>query len=344
MAFQDLTVVLYDGNIKLDYKDKAHRYYVRDRVDFTLALDDPKAWGKVRYPKGTTTLLGDTLEKKGLMQWSKNLALRELFGFYGEFTKDDGNKQPAGFSKGVGTLWDMNPTDSNYIEQLLPLLVSAASAWQRKQKKGADIGSIVHDAIEHYITKQEFDIGVQYMWNIKDAEYETEAARDKALEQFDEDVAQATLAFEQFVKWWEEAKPELVGAEELVYSKEHNVAGTFDGLIRINGKLVLCDWKTSNAYTDAPEGVSYEYFIQSAIYALAYVEMGNPEIEDLLIVSARKDGGFGLVFASELGLSMDDLYAWARSVIVCYGLADKTKKALKEHAVPAKEAENGKES
>ena len=345
MAFKDLERVLYNDEIKLDYKDKAHRYYARKRINWELPVEDPKAWGKIVYPKGTTTLIGDTLEKKGLMQWPKNVALRELFGFYGEFTGDDGNKVPAGFSKGVGTMWELDGAPSINPDMIKEMLVSANTAWQRKQKKGADIGSVVHDAIEHYIRQnpnnedmpefnETFDIAEQYLWNIKEEEYESDAMRDKALTEFDSDVAQATLAFEQFKKWWDEERPTLVGAEDLVYSKEHNVAGTFDGLIRINDKLVICDWKTSNAYGDAPEGVSYDYFIQSAIYAMAYMEMGGEQIDDSCIVSARKDGGFGLVFASELGLSMDELLSWAKSVIMCYGLADKTKKALKEHAKP----------
>ena len=354
MAFKDLERVLYNDSIKLDYKDKLHRYYARERVNWELPTEDPKAWSKIIYPKGTTTLLGDTLEKKGLMQWPKNVALRELFGFYGEFTGDNGNKVPAGFSKDVGTMWSSKEKDSFDGQQrihplvqkdLLPYLQSANTAWQRKQKKGADIGNVVHDSIEHYIRQnpnnedmpefnETFDIAEQYLWNIKEEEYESDAMRDKALTEFDSDVAQATLAFEQFKKWWDEERPTLVGAEDLVYSKEHNVAGTFDALIRINGKLVICDWKTSSAYGDAPEGVSYDYFIQSAIYAMAYMEMGGEQIDDSCIVSARKDGGFGLVFASELGLSMYDLLDWAKSVIICYGLADKTKKALKEHAKP----------
>lgn len=375
MAFKDITKVFYDGSIKLDYKDKAHRYYVRDRIDWELPKDDPKAWSKVRYPKGTTTLLDETLEKKGLMTWPMGMALRELFGFY-NFKTDEG-EQKIGFSKEkevvdgkvvetgnlVGTMWrTAGNTHSFTKDELLPIVKSASENYLRKQKKGADIGSVVHDAIEHYVLanpnlpepvldekgeptgKSEipairgsgFDIGQQYMWNIKEADYETEVARDQAMADFEGDVKQASAAFEQFTAWWNTARPVLVGTEELVYSKEHNIAGTYDGLIRIDGKLVLCDWKTSNASTSkaaaSPEGVYYSYMIQSAIYALAHMEMGGDAIEDLLIVSARKDGGFSLVYASELGLSMADLLDWAKAVITCFQFIVKTKAALLAHA------------
>lgn len=345
MAFQDITKVLYDGTIKLDYKDKAHRYYVRDRVDFTLPEDDPKAWSKIRYPKGTTTLMDETLEKKGLMTWPMGVALRELFGFY-NFTNDEGNKM-TGFSKEVGTLWDAGTGILLGADQetALPLIKSASEGYLRKQKKGADIGSVVHDAIEHYITGVEFDIGENYMWNIKEAVYDPETLRDQAMADFEEDVRQAELAFEQFKTWWIETAPELVGAEQLVYSKEYNVAGTYDGLLKIDGNLVLCDWKTSNASSSkaaaAPEGVYYSYFIQSAIYALAHQEMGGDPIDDLLIVSARKDGGFSTIFASHVGLSMEDCLNWAKAVITCFGFAAQTKAALLARAEP--KAEEGKE-
>lgn len=357
MAFKDITKVLYDGKVKIDYKDKAHRYYARMRVDWNLPESDPKAWGKIMYPKGTTTLIGDTLEKKGLQQWPKNVALRELFGFYSKFTKDDGTEQPAGFSKGVGTLWEKNTQTGENMpwltratkEELLPLIDSAAKGWQRKQKKGADIGSVVHDAIEHFVTEQPFDIGEQYMWNIKEAEYESEELRELALKEFDMDVAQATNAFLQFQLWWEAQAPKLLGAEDLLYSLKHNICGTYDGLIEWQGKRVLCDWKTSNTYGDAPEGVSYDYFIQSAIYAMAYMEMhstvrqlGNGitetsyskehNIDDLLIVSARKDGGFAPVLASEIGLTVPDAIKWAESVIVCHEMRKSTMAGLLKHA------------
>lgn len=342
MAFKDISVVLYKGSIKLDYKDKAHRYYVRERANWDLPESDPKAWGKVKYPKGTTTLLGDTLEKKGLMQWPKGLALRELFGFY-DFTNDNGDRM-TGFSKGVGTLWHELEKDNLTPfsrEELLPICQSANTAWQRKQKKGADIGSIVHDAIEHYIKGEPFDIANQYMWNIKEADYESEEMKDKALEDFQVDVDQAKLAFQQFVTWWEKESPELVGAEELVYSKKYNVSGTFDGLIRINDKLVLCDWKTSNASASKeacmPEGINYQYFIQSAIYAMAWQEMGNEPVDDLLIVSCRKDGGFTTIYASDLGYSIDECIEWAKAVITCYEFRSGVNNKLWEHAFPEEE-------
>lgn len=357
MAFKDITKVLYDGQIKLDYKDKAHRYYARPRINWDLPESDAKAWGKIMYPKGTTTLLGDTLEKKGLMQWPKGLAIRELFGYY-NFTDAEGNKR-EGFSKEVGTLWQdghLLPLDQ---ETVLPLVRSADTAWQRKQKKGADIGSVVHDAIEHYIRELPFDIAEQYMWNIKetfpmpennDDVDEFEGERNLALQEFEEDVKMATLAFEQFTQWWDATKPVLFGAEDLLYSLEYNVCGTYDADLGIKpehhpradmfpGKEVIrcmTDWKTSNASKSKeaamPEGLGYSYFIQSAIYELMKREMGQEPSDDVMLVSARKDGGFTVLFASELGFTMDELLDWARFVIKSYQFMARMKDGLWAHA------------
>lgn len=354
MAFKDIEKILYNGQVKINYLDKPHMYFKRMRENWDLPESDPKAWGKAKRPKGTTTLLGDTLEKKGLLTWPMGLALRELFGFY-DFTNEKGEKM-TGFSTGVGTLWDEKTGTLLPIPQddLLPFVQSASKAHLRKKKKGADIGSVVHDAIEHYIKGQPFDIAESYMWSIKEGEYESDAEKDRALRDFQDDVKQANLAFEQFTIWWDSLKPTLLGAEDLIYSLELDYSGTFDGLIEIPGAkhpvltemekvIVLCDWKTSNASASkdaaAPMGVYYSYFIQSAMYALAWHEMGNAMPDDLAIVSCRKDGGFDVVYATELGLSMDDLITWARSVIQCYRFMDKSKKGLNALGA-AKEVQN----
>lgn len=387
MAFKDITKVLYEGRYKLDYKDKAHRYYVRERANWDLPEDDPKAWGKIQNPKGTTTLLDETLEKKGLMTWPLGLAIRELFGFY-DFTNDNGDRM-TGFSKEkyvdeedsiketgrfVGTMWDAE--NSRQVgpftdEQVVTLVKSANEAWQRKKQKGADIGSVVHDAIEHFTQGKEFDIAEAYNWNIKEAwplpelgeEDQFAAERELAFVEAPADVEMATKAFLEFQKWWLTTTPELFGAEDILLSISHKpmIVGTYDADLGIprthhpvyrdklmpgevgnkvehGKKSIRCttDYKTSNASASesaaAPEGIYYSYFTQLAIYEMMRREMGYEHADDLLCVSARKDGGFSIIFASELDLTMDELLEWAKAVIFCHRLASKTKKGLLAHA------------
>lgn len=384
MAFKDLTKVMYDGKIKLDYLDKPHRYYIRHRENWNLSETDKKAWGKATQPTGVTTILDNTLEKKGLMTWPMGLALRELFGFY-DFTNEKGDHM-TGFSKNVGTFWKADALlagQAKTQESLLPMITSASKAWQRKQKKGADIGSVVHDAIEHYIKGNEFDIPEAYNWAIKEAfpipkpgdEDPDEAARNLAFEEAPTDIEMATKAFNRFKIWWLEATPTLHSAEEILYSMEYNYPGTYDADLSVptekhpifsastenvpvafaetynkvqKNKLVRCttDWKTSNASTNpnvaAPEGVYYSYFIQDAFYELIRREMGQEPADDLLVVSARKDGEFSLVYASECGLTVDDCLEWAKAVILCFRLMKRTKAALVAHATEPQSKINDK--
>lgn len=340
MAFKDMEVFLYDGKIKVNYTDKTHRYRARERVNWELPKDNPKAWGKALFPKGCTTILGNTLEKKGLQRYPLTKALMYLFQFY-EFTDDAGEKKMGYSKKGFGSLWGdddrLKPLDR---DEALDVISYGSKADLRWTQKGADIGSVVHDAIEHFVKGQDFDIPEQYKLNMETAEYESERAKEQAYEEYESDVEQAKAAFVKFTEWWNTTKPKLLGAEDLIYSKQHNICGTFDGLLEIEGKgVVLADWKTSNASTSVsagmPEGVNYQYFLQSAIYAMAWMEMGNQQIDDLLIVSCRKDGGFSTIFASDLGLTVQDCINWARAVIVCLRMMDKTKDALWQHGIDA---------
>jgi len=318
------------------------------------------------YPKGTTTLIGDVLEKNGLMTWPMGMALQELFGFY-KFEGDDGTKL-KGFMKEkainkdgkvtetgrlIGTMWDHHDDGSVHTkvlgtEDALPILISAQENHLRKKKKGADIGSVVHDAIDHFINKQMFDIAEQYMWSIKDCEYEHEADRLQALEDFEEDVKLATKAYESFITWWTNTSPILYGSEDLLYSMKHNICGTYDGDIGIKAEhhpvfkdlgqkiiRVTADWKTSKASQSQaagmPQGIGYNYFLQDALYEIQRREMGFPPADDLLVVSCRKDGGFTLIYASELEFTVGDCIAWAEAVILCYRMMTKAKQGLWEH-------------
>lgn len=352
MAFKDITKVLYDGTIKIDYKDKAHRYYIRERKlaedgTFLLPEDNPKAWDKVlKGVRGTTTLLGDTLEKKGLQRYPLTKAMMYMFQFY-EFTDDEGEKKIGYSKKGFGSFWE-DPLDIDNPEgkmkqftreEALEHLSYGAKADLRWTQKGADIGSVVHDAIEHHVKGiKGFDIAEEYRKSMEAATYESERAKKQAEDECEADTKMAIEAFKSFTVWWKSSKIELLGAEDLIYSKQYRISGTFDGLLRVPGKgVVLADWKTSNASQSKDacmlEGVNYTYFLQSAIYAMAWQEMGNHQIDDLLIVSCRKDGGFSTIFASDLGLTVEDCINWAKAVIVCNRMMVRSKTALWEHGV-----------
>ena len=126
--------------------------------------------------------------------------------------------------------------------------------------------------------------------------------------------ADVQKSFNAFVKWYrQQSSIKPLGVEQIVYSKKHDVAGTFDCLLEIDGKTVLCDLKTTNPSRDAPLGVYPEMFLQLGAYAQMYKEESGKEPHDLAIINASKTGELNVVYASELGLSVQDcIDAWVR--------------------------------
>jgi hypothetical protein len=282
--------------------DSTHRYFRKD-------LQPDGTWNKGRTVRGVTTILGDTLEKKGLQNWSMGLALQELFGFY-DFTPD-GGKRLTGFSKGKGTIWSSDLLDEDTV---LSLVLSASKASYRKMNQGADIGTLVHSAIEDYVRG-----------NFRKLDESGFTG---------EEMVVAIAAFNSFQTWWEATSPKLLGSEQMVYSNELDYSGAYDGLLEIDGKIILADWKTSNASASAgaPQGAYYSYFAQSAAYALALKEMTGQKVDDLLVVSCRKDGKFDTVYLSDLGFTVAEAVAYWRAIVTCYRSMDKLKKALVANA------------
>lgn len=89
----------------------------------------------------------------------------------------------------------------------------------------------------------------------------------------------AVEAFARYERWRAEVSFEPVMAEEQVWSRTFEFAGTLDFLAHIkhpvSGRRILClgDWKTSR-------GLYPEHGIQNAAYILALAEMGHVKARD----------------------------------------------------------------
>jgi hypothetical protein len=68
------------------------------------------------------------------------------------------------------------------------------------------------------------------------------------------------------------------------------------------------------------------------MYAVILEEMTNERVNDLLVVSCRKDGGFSTCFLSELDITLDEAKLWARCVMTCYTMMERAKAALWGHS------------
>lgn len=181
--------------------------------------------------------------------------------------------------------WALDMFESAILQRLNSLLdeeplteedvAHAKQAAARKRDSGASTGSETHAMVEAFLK-----------------------AEDVSLDHSKE----ALNAFGAFVKWFEEVKPEVIGVEQTVYSDMYKYAGCYDALLKIDGKVYLCDLKTTNASRKAPLGIYPEHFIQLGAYAGALIEEGiwdkglnNVKIDGLMVISAKKDGKLDIV-------------------------------------------------
>lgn len=179
------------------------------------------------------------------------------------------------------------------LEEKIPVITKAdledaSKEYERRRDAGAGTGSEAHALVENYL---------------------------KGIEQSPEEVSkEAKNAYEAFVRWFEETEPEVLNVEEVVFSPQYKYAGTYDCMLKIDGKVYLCDLKTTNASRKAPNGVYAEYFLQLGAYAGAHEEQRVFEknnggtkllpIDGLLVISAKKNGKLDLVSNEDLGLTV----------------------------------------
>ena len=77
--------------------------------------------------------------------------------------------------------------------------------------------------------------------------------------------------------WWKETKPEILKLETPVFHEKLKVTGTFDALLKINGKHVLVDWKTSKT-------MQQHFHLQTAFYATAWEGMGHGTVHKTAVL------------------------------------------------------------
>jgi hypothetical protein len=130
--------------------------------------------------------------------------------------------------------------------------------------------------------------------------------------------AQAASAYSAFEFWCKGTQLEIIDCEVPVISEAHRYGGTLDFIGRLNGKLVLGDFKTSN-------GVWPEYLCQLAAYAKAYEETTGNKIDGgyHLLRFSKENGDFGHHFYPSLD---DDAWPAFLHLRALHDLNEKLKK------------------
>lgn len=124
----------------------------------------------------------------------------------------------------------------------------------RLKDAAADIGTRIHNAIDAYIAGTPCPLDVD-----------------------------AQKGFDNFMSWLRAEEMELIAGDTVVASVDLGFGGRLDALARNkDGKLVLLDWKTSNALRD-------EYPLQVAAYAKAFKETYGLDISEAVVVRFGKE-------------------------------------------------------
>jgi hypothetical protein len=167
-----------------------------------------------------------------------------------------------------------------------------------KRDEAAEAGTLAHEMVENHIAgNPPPDVGL----------YPPEV------------VKQALQGYENYLRWADTTKMEIVEQETPLVSEKYQFGGTLDAIM-VNGELALGDWKTSNS-------VYPDHIIQLA----AYWKLWEENYPDRPIT-----GGFHLCrfakehadFAHHYWAELDDAWEQFKLFRVAYDIDKKLKKRV----------------
>jgi len=97
------------------------------------------------------------------------------------------------------------------------------------------------------------------------------------------EISQAKTSYYSFYKWFEDNDVEFYETELKLVSEQYQFGGTFDAICEVNGKLVICDWKTSSS------GDYQEYLIQLGAYRQLIKENLDHNIRGAILLRLDKE-------------------------------------------------------
>lgn len=131
-------------------------------------------------------------------------------------------------------------------------------SYRKTVDAAANIGTQCHNGIDSFLEDNTFKFGA-------------------------ENVVEAQMAYNSFLKWFNDitsnAQVEVILHEHTLICKYFG--GTLDGLYRVNGKIYLVDYKTSNHIT-------FNYCLQVAAYRYMLRNVMGIEIDGCIILQLSK--------------------------------------------------------
>lgn len=275
---QEKEYKLYGGEVTVTFRPESRfRYVITDPV---------KELSSARM-RGVTTVLGDVLDKPGLRLWPRDMMARAVFG-----TKLV-DKVPTYFEKEAL----IKPNTKYTEEELNKILQGSFNAHTKRSDRGKDIGTMVHSFVEGFL--------------VGDFKELTDDLVKTAYPDMEDEYRRSTVkAVNGFVKWWNALEnKEVLGVENMIYSREYKFSGTYDLKAKINGKVYMLDVKTTNASPSAPLGIYPEYFMQLGGYMLADNEESGQKFDDCGVINVGKDGKVKVATAGDMNVSVGECMA-----------------------------------
>lgn len=208
---------------------------------------------------------------------------------------------------------DENPEGIFHAGELKSMINVSKNAHNEIKDIACDIGTVVHDYADN--------VGAHEIENGNDRSY-LKVRNDLIPSEYHdlsvEDQKRADNAMNTFDQWIAEKNPEFLDTEFFVYSKKYHHGGKCDGLVRIDGKIYILDYKTGKAiYT------SHLYQVSSYLKAKEeeWIYIGNEivKVDGAMIINIIKDDVFNT--KDELIKQAGDItiHEMSRSdLVVCY--------------------------
>jgi len=197
--------------------------------------------------------------------------------------------------KGVTTILNNLGWNKNVLVAWARRTALAGEDPEAVLKEAGTIGTLAHYLCECHIKDEEPDM-VDYS---------------------EEQIEKAENAFLGYLEWEKMTKPKYEAIELKMVSEKYEVGGTADFVARINGALVLGDFKTS-------KGIYPEMTCQLAAYRKMYIELQpKAKIGSAMILKLDKNSGaFSHHFVSKQQLD------WGWKVFRCCMELDKLHKEI----------------
>ena len=243
-----------------------------EELDHTYTLNG-------KFLPGVTTILN--AKAKDFLKW---WSVKEGVKFLG-YWDDKMSPEEIMFQRktALNMLVNFQGLGVEELEEYNKILDEAKKAHTKKSKEALVSGKIAHEWIENFIKKL----------------IETPLSEEKYLELIDEITKEmpkdkkSVASINAFINWCKEHEIIWYASEIKLASPTYEFAGTIDSVCRLDGKLTIVDFKTSNQ-------ISEEYYLQAAAYQILLnenLEDGEERPEQRLVLRIPKDGnGFEAKF------------------------------------------------